>query len=96
MLASSHTPKRSRCFEAVQPTFLPLLSVIVVEKIDGYQRRYKVSSNDASTTSRALGVVTAFHFRLLLVEFCLLFFFKLTVVGRQTPLPGPNKQPIIE
>lgn len=44
---------------------------------------------------RILGIVTAFHFKLLLEESCLLFF-PLTLDGRKTPLSDPDKQQIIE
>lgn len=45
------------------------------------QRKYIINRDPTKvhlmtpTISRALGVVTAFHFRLLLAEFCVLFFF---------------------
>lgn len=66
LLAGSHTPRRRvRCSEAVYLAFLPVLFVMVVDKIDYYQRPYKHSPNDSSIISRALGVVTAFHFKLL-------------------------------
>lgn len=76
LLASSHTPRpRARCFEAVDLTFCLLLFMTLMEKIDGYQRPYEGSPDDFSTISGALGVVTAFHFKLLLEKSCLLFFF---------------------
>lgn len=38
-----------------------------------------------------MGVVTAFHFRLLLEDHAS-FFFPLTLDGRKMPLPGPDKR----
>lgn len=70
------------------PIFLPLLSVMVAET-------YKGSSDDAFTTSRALGVDSAFHFGLLLVEFCRLFSFA-NSRGKKTPPADPDKQAVME
>lgn len=95
LLAGSHTPRRRvRCSEALGLTFLPVLFVMVVDKIDYYQRTYKQSPNNSSIISRSLGVVTAFHFKLLLEKSCLLF--SLILKERKTFLQGPGKQPIIE
>lgn len=63
-----------RCSEAVDLTFVSLLFVMVVDKIDHYQRPNKRSPNDSSIISRVLGVVTGFHFKLLLEKSCVLFF----------------------
>lgn len=95
MLAGSHTPRRRvRFSEAVDLAFFPVLFVMVVDKIDYYQRPYKHSPNDSSIISGALGVVTAFHFKLLLEKSCLLF--SLILKERKTFLQGPGKQLIIE
>lgn len=79
------------CSEAVGPTFLPLLCVTVMKNIDRRQRPYRGSPSDFSTGSSDCFSRQAFIRGILPA-----FFFKPMLGKRNTPLPGLDKQQIIE